>query len=157
MFFDILRKNAGECGYQLSCSGDRISLRFPQELFGSINPIDFGESSGCEPIFDAGENLLTWEAELGACGQELTQDGDNLIFTKSLMVSTLTSIDSYMILANEGIASFSFSCNYDVSITVEANEPIKVTFEEGSGSYIQEGHLADSLGSHELYAYNFKI
>ena len=62
-----------------------------------------------------------------------------------------------MILANEGIASFSFSCNYDVSVTVEANEPIKVTFEEGSGSYIQEGHLADSLGSYELNSYNFKI
>ena len=50
------------------------------------------------------------------------------------------------------MASFSFSCKYDVSVTVDASDPIKVTFEEGSGSYTQEGDLADSLGKILLFS-----
>ena len=68
---------------------------------GTIDPADFGEDADCEPIFDANRNLMQWESQLGTCGQELTQDGDELIFTKTLMVSTAVSFDSHMILARD--------------------------------------------------------
>ena len=42
-------KSGAECGYSLTCGGDAMSFDFPEELFGTDNPVNFVEHDGCHP------------------------------------------------------------------------------------------------------------
>ena len=109
-------KSGAECGYSLTCGGDSMSFDFPEELFGTDNPVNFVEHDGCHPTVQVDfwkipifiyldinrcfqtDGTLDWTNPLGTCGTQMTQVGNKIIVTKTLCIDPdIVDVDGYQL------------------------------------------------------------
>ena len=100
-----------------------MSFDFPEELFGTDNPVNFVEHDGCHPTVQVQifakisifiiylfiilylhiicfqtDGTLDWTNPLGTCGTQMTQVGNKIIVTKTLCIDPdVVDVDGYQL------------------------------------------------------------